>query len=281
MGKKIDSVVYHSAQFFIKNDSNKRKVYLDSVCNSPILWNNGISSDGSMSSFTYLKLTNFIHRIYIDQESLNKIYNKMQESLNKVLLFFNTHKTLPFIGDFDGLLSEMLSFLNHFESRLKTLPDYRETYEKVKHYLQKISGVRDAEDGLYSVYEGDLREAMNYIFVNRDTLTHKEIVHYSGIMINRVLMRNSDGLDSCVAYLRLYVENGLIDNEDESIMTGLVGILDKFTKEIAQDCNMELVMTTRDMAKIGNKLTKYGFKSDGIKYWVNLHKSGRFVTNFD
>lgn len=281
MGKKIDSVVYHSAQFFIKNDSNKRKVYLGSVCNSPLLWNNGISSGGSMSSFTYLKVTNFIHRIYIDQESLNKIYNQMQESLDKVLLSFNTHKTLPFIGDFDGLLSEMLSFLNHFESRLKTRSNYSETYEKVKYYLQEMSGVRDIEDGLYSVYESDLRDAMNYIFVNRDTLTHKEIVHYSGIMINRVLMRNSDGLDSCVAYLRLYLENGLIDKEDESLMAGLVSILDKFSKEIAQDCNMELVMTTRDLAKIGKKLTKYGFKSEGIKYWVDFHKSGRFVTNFD
>lgn len=281
MGKKIDSVVYHSAQFFIKNDSNKRKVYLGSVCNSPLLWNNGISSGGSMSSFTYLKVTNFIHRIYIDQESLNKIYNQMQESLDKVLLSFNTHKTLPFIGDFDGLLSEMLSFLNHFESRLKTRSNYSETYEKVKYYLQEMSGVRDIEDGLYSVYESDLRDAMNYIFVNRDTLTHKEIVHYSGIMINRVLMRNSDGLDSCVAYLRLYLENGLIDKEDELLMAGLVSILDKFSKEIAQDCNMELVMTSRDLAKIGIKLTKYGFKSEGIKYWVDFHKSGRFVTNFD
>ena len=94
-------------------------------------------------------------------------------------------------------------------------------------------------------------------------------------------MRNSDGLDSCVAYLRLYLENGLIDKEDESLMAGLVSILDKFSKEIAQDCNMELVMTTRDLAKIGKKLTKYGFKSEGIKYWVDFHKSGRFVTNFD
>lgn len=281
MCKKIDSVVYHSAQFFVKNDSNKRQVYLDSICNSPLLWNNGISSGGSMSSFTYLKVTNFIHRIYIDQESLNKIYNQMQESLDKVLLFFNTHKTMPFIGDFDGLLSEMLSFLNHFESRLKTRSDYSKTYEKVKYYLQEMSGIRDTEDRLYSVYECDLRDAMNYIFVNRDTLTHKEIVHYSGIMINRVLMRNSDGLDSCVAYLRLYLENGLIDKEDESLMAGLVSILDKFSKEIAQDCNMELVMTTHDLAKIGKKLTKYGFKSKGIKYWVDLHKSGRFVTNFD
>ena len=281
LGKKIDSVVYHSAQFFVKSDSNKRQVFLDSVCESPLLWNNGISSDGSLSSFTYLKVTNFIHRIYFDQESLNKIYKRMQESHDKVLSFFNNHNTIPALGDFDGLLAEMLSFLNHFESRLKTLLDYKETYEKVKHNLQKISGINNAEDGLYSIYEGDLGDAMNYIYVNRDTLTHKEIVHYSGIIINRVLMRNSDGLESCIAYLRLYLENGLIGKEDDVLMMGLVRVLNKFTKEIAQECNMDLVMTTRDMAKIGGRLTKYGLKSDGIKYWINLHKSGRFVTNFD
>ena len=122
---------------------------------------------------------------------------------------------------------------------------------------------------------------MNYIFVNSDTLAHKEIVHYSGIIINRLLMKNSDGLDSCVAYLRLYLEKGLIEKEDEVLMTGLVRILNKFTKEIAQECNMDVVMTTRDMAKIGKKLAKYGFKSEGIEYWVKLHNSNRFVTNFD
>lgn len=281
IGKKMDGVVFHSAQYFVNDESKKRKVFWESVCESPLLWNNGISDEGHISSFVYLNVTRFIHRINIDKSSLNKIYTKLHDSFNEVLDYFDSHKSFPLFGDFDGLLSEMLSFLNHNEKRLATQSDYKETYEKVKTCLQKISGLNNTEDGLYSSYESEFRDALNFIFVNRDTIAHKDVVRYSDIVVNRLLMKNSDGLGTGVAFLRLFLENGLIGKDDETLMNGVVSVLDKYNKEIAQECNMELVMTTSNMARIGKTLEKYGYKSNGIKYWMRLHKSGRFVTNFD
>ena len=280
-GKSIDKVVYKSAQFFVKDDAVKRRVYVDSVCNSPLLWKSGVTPEGHYTSFSYLNVTSFIRRIYLDKNSLLLIYHRLQESLEQLEKFNAAHISFPLLGDVDGLLSEMLSFLNYYRDRLSDMDGFEETCAKAQTMLQEVSGVNNTEEGLLSPYEEELRVALNFIYLNRDTLTHTEISYYVNIIINRVLLRNSDGLDTCVGYLRLFLNDGLIGKDDNALMQALVSVLNRYDKDAAQDCNMNLVMTTRDMAKIGKVLSKYGYISEGIDYWVKLHSSGRFVTNFN
>lgn len=280
LGQSIDKVVYQSAQFFVKDDAAKRKIYIDSVCKSPLLWKSGVTPEGHFTSFTYLELTSFIRRIYLDKGSLYFIFGELRGSLENVEKFIEKHGTLPLLGGLEGLLSEMLSFMNYYKKRLEEIPNFHEVYSQAKKTLQAVSGVKDTEEGLLSIYEEELKEALKYIYVNRDTLSKKEIVSYVNIIVNRVLFRNSDGLDTCTAYLRLFLNEGLIGKDDEAIMKGLVCVLERYNKDIAQKCNMDLVMTTRDMAKIGKTLKKYGYSSNGIDYWIKLQGSGRFVTNF-
>lgn len=280
LGKEINSVVFHSAQFFVKNDVAKRQAFVEAICASPLLWRSGVTEEGHFVSSTFLSLSNFMRRIYIGQVSLTIIYDKLKESLGIVVAFVEKHKTMPFLGDIDGLLAEMESFLNYHKKRLKSQSDYKAVCVSVKSTLQKIRGVKNIEDGLLSIYEGEVVDSLSFILSNRETLSHKDVVRYVGIIVNRVMFRNSDGLDTCIGYLRLFLEEGLVGKDDETIMTGYVDVLDRFTKETAQECNMELVMTTMYLAKIATVLTKYGYSSEGINYWTNFQKSGRFVTNF-
>lgn len=280
MGQKIDEVVFRSAHFFMKDSTEGRRVFVAAVYESPLLWKNGVMGNGGFSSFTYLSISNFARRIYIDQDSLLRFYEKMKVSLNELVAFYDLHKSVPVLGDVDGLLAEMLSFLNYYEKRLQSQDDYVEVRNKVKAYHQEISGLMAVEDGLRSPYEDEVKKALSFIFINRDTIKHKDIVRYMNMVISRVLMKNSDGLDTCVAYLRLYLNEGIISKEDEEIIDGLVQLLDRFTKDVAQECNMELVMTTRDMAKIAKSLSGKGYASRGIEYWIKLQKSGRFYSNF-
>ena len=280
-GKSIDNVVYQSAQFFVKDDQEKRKIYIDSVCNSPLLWQNGIHSDGRFSSFNYLKVTGFMRRIKLDKMSLLTIYDKMKHSLDGIVAFYKKHNTIPAFGDINGLVSEMLSFMNYYKSPLKRTGDFDEVYLKAKMFLKEISGLNDIKDGLLSLYEKDVRDSLDFIYTNRDALAHDEIVSYVNIIINRTLLKNSDGLDTCIAYLRLYMEGGLIGKEDVALMNGLRSVLDRYDKDAAQDSNMNLVMVTRDMAKIGKMLRKIGYSSIGIDYWVTLQASGRFLSVFN
>ena len=237
--------------------------------------------NGGFSSFSYLSITIFVRRIYIDQESLLLLYEKMKGCLNELVAYYDKNKTVPVLGDVDGLLAEMLSFLNYYEKRLLNQEDFANVRDMVTAYHQEISGLISVEDGLHSPYEDELKKALSFVFVNRDTIGHKDLVRYINMIVNRVLMKNSDGLDTCIAYLRLYLYEGLIFKDDAEILDGLVQLLDRFTKDVAQECNMDLVMTTRDMAKIAKALSGKRLASKGIDYWIKLHKSGRFVTNFN
>ena len=72
----------------------------------------------------------------------------------------------------------------------------------------------------------------------------------------------------------------MIGKGDVSLMEGLVSVLNRYDKDIAQECNMNVFMTTRDLSKIGKTLRKFGYESEGIDYWIDLQSSGRFVMNF-
>ena len=151
----------------------------------------------------------------------------------------------------------------------------------MEEYYKKLSGERRIEDGLFSLNGNKLCAALNYIIQNSDTIQHPEMARYVNAVINRVQLKNSDGLDDCLVFLRMCLEERFIGMEDESIIVGFVQILDRYKKEDAQECNMDLVKTTREMARIATMLLKKGQSSPGIEYWIRIHKSGRFVSNFN
>ena len=278
--KIMDKVVYHSSLFFVKDCPLKRRAFVESVCSSPLLWHNGLTANGHLGSFDYLRITDYSRRIYFNQDSLQKMYVKMEDSLHELKTLLQKHRYLPFMGDFDGLLLEMQSFLTFHKKRLMNREDYQDNYDLIKELLSVVNGIKNVEEGLFSLHEDNLREALKFIYKNRESFSQEEIIQYIGIIINRVMMKNSDGLDTCISYLRLYLETKMMGN-DEQLMRRLVSLLDYYTKDIAQSCNMELVMTVRDMAKIAKILVKHGYSSAGITYWMNLYSSNRFRTNFN
>ena len=278
----IDDLAYHASQFFVKDDVQLRRLFVESVCNNPRLWDNGITEGGGFSSQTsFLKLSAFTRRIRFDQNSVILIYNKLKNSANQVLGKIRSCGEIPFLTDFDDLLSEMLTFLNDFKNELEKQDDYKEVYGKISQAYYQLRGVGSIGDGLLSEYDEDVSSSLKFIQGNARSLTRKKLVGYFNLIINRVLMRNSDGLDICIAYLWYFLKEGFITMEDEEVVKGLLHILDRYEKENVQNCNMDLVLTARSCAKIANKLKSKGYVSKGIDYWIGFQKSSRFYCNFN
>lgn len=279
--KAIDDLAYHASQFFVKDDAQLRKLFIESVCNNPRLWGNGITEGGGFSSQAmFLKLSAFTRRIQFNQDAVVLIYNKLKDSANQLLDVIKRHGDIPFLTDFDDLLSEMLTFLNDFKKRLEKQADFNEVYEKVSRSYYQLRGVESIEDGLLSEYVDDVSNSLQYIRTNARSFTHIELLGYFNLIINRVLMRNSDGLHLCIFYLWCFFKDGFITMEDEDVVKGLLYILDRYEKDDVQNCNMDLVVTARHCAKIANKLKAKGYTSKGIDYWISFQKSSRFYCNF-
>ena len=277
----IPDLVYQVSQFFVKEDPEKRLVFVTSICNNPLLWKNGIIGKNGFGDFKYLKLSGYSRRIYIDQLSLILIFEKLKASAKEIMAFKESHSNLFFLSDTDGLLSEMLTFLNNFEERLSKYEGYYEIRDAINRTYQEISGLKNTEDGLLSEYEADINKSLKYIDANRETLNHPELMSYLDIIIKRVMLRNGDGLDLCISYLRYFLKLKLITIEDIDILRGLIRILDRYTKEDLENCNMDLVSAARDLGKIAEFLKEKGFNSEGINYWNLFKKSSRFYSNFN
>lgn len=280
--ERIPNLVYQTTQFFVKDDAKKRQLFIKSVCDNPLLWANGIMADGTgMTDFEYLKLSGFTKRIRFDRASVEDIYGKMKKSADQLLGFVDIHDRMPFLSDVDGLLSEMVTFMNTFKTTLVKQQDYNEVYNKISKAFYEISGFESIETGLLSEYEEELKNSLEFIYSNRGVLSHKKLLDYTNIIVNRVLLRNSDGLDTCIAYLNIFLSQGIITTNDEDAIKGFVRVLDRYKKEDIQQCNMDLVMAARCLAKIAKSLAKEGISSKGIEYWMTFEKSSRFYCNFN
>lgn len=278
--KAIESIVYRASQYFLKDNNEGRSVFIKSICENPLLWNNGVNEDGSYSDSIHLKISEFTRRIYIDQASLIIIFNKLKHSAEDLMSFVERHNDISFFSETDGVLSEMLIFLNYYEKRLQKEKGYYDLRERISQTYQNISGLSSVEDGLLSEYENDVAKSLKYIEANHDIILHKELIRLLNTIINRVLMKNSDGIDLCISYLRIYLQQGIITMEDENLVHGLLRILDHYEKDDVQRCNMDLVVTAIHLGHMAVFLAKKGLSSKGIDYWKRFKKTARFYTNF-
>ena len=277
----ISDLVYQVSQFFVKDDAEKRKVFVKSVCNNALLWGNGVIDDNTMGDFKYLKLSGFMRRVYIDQEALEEIYSKMRNSAGQLTGFIDRHGRAPFFSDVDGLLSEMLTFMNYYKRRLAKEDDYESLYALISQTYYEVSGLRNIEDGLLSPYEEEMIQSIQYMYQNRDVLMRKDIVFNLDMLIKRVLLKNGDGLDTCIAYLSYFLRERLITMDDSQLIDGLMRVVERYTKEDVLECNMDLVLTTRSLGRIADFLKDKGRNSTGIDYWLDFKKKSRFYSNFD
>lgn len=278
---KITNLVYHVSEFFVKDNPEMTAVFVKSICENPLLWKNGVMGDDGYSDFAYLRLSEFTRRIYIDKASLMCIFERLKSSAAELINFTKRHGDAPFFSDTDGLMSEMITFLKHYEQRLYKEKGYYEVLSQISEAYHKISGLGNIEDGLLSEYEDDVKKSIRYIIANKDSLSRKELVQFFDIIINRVMLKNSDGLDFLTGYLWYFLNKKLISIDDERHVNGLLKILDRYEKQDVQECNMDLVMTARYMNKMAVYLSGKGFKSKGIDYWKHFKRTSRFYCNFD
>jgi len=171
--------------------------------------------------------------------------------------------------------------MNYYKRRLAKVADYESLYALISQTFYEVSGLRNIEDGLLSPYEEEMIQSIQFMYQNRDVLMRKDIVFNLDMLIKRVLLKNGDGLDTCIAYLSYFLRERLITMDDSQLIDGLMRIVERYTKEDVLECNMDLVLTTRSLGKIAEFLKDKGQNSTGIDYWLDFKKKSRFYSNFD
>ena len=174
----------------------------------------------------------------------------------------------------------MLIFLERYKDCLGKQADYVEVRERVAEVYQRAVGFPAVEDGLLSVYSEELENALAFMFKNRRALEHSHFLTLLNMILSRIMMFNSDGLDSCLRHVRYFVSDGAVSSSDSGILATIMMMLDKTTPERLRQANSNLAHAANNLTVIANKMEEWGHASPGITFWKEYATKHRFYTNY-
>lgn len=273
---------YRSASYFVApEDAELKGKIARSICDSPLLWKTGVHPDGHYSSRddSFLSITTY-ESLHLPDSAIEAIYKKLKTSLEQISSS-KVFKT-PFyhIISIEEVLLEMLTFLNQNKEVLGMQADYQEVYSRVSEAYKKAVDIHSVEDGLLSIYDNDLNLALDFIGKNRHEMSHDRLKKLMNLLLGRVLMMNSDGLDKSLRFIRFALTDGTISPEDHEQLDSIVMTLDRTDLNRLNACDMNLAHATNNLVAIAKEMSKRGYKSPGISEWISFADNHRFYTNF-
>lgn len=280
--ESFDDVSFKSAQAFIApDDSELQSKMINAICRSPFLWKTGVHEDGHYSSVNaqFLSVTSYNELIF-PEEAIISIYEKLRESVSTIISSKVFDSQFYYIMSLEDVLLEMLTFLHQNWKKLKSQKDYDDVMAKVESIYNRTVDNHSLEDGLLSIYAEELVVALDFIEKNREEFEHGRLVKLIDLILNRILLMNSDGLDRCIRTIRYLLHDGLLTVNDTVEMNLIVMILDRTTPEKLNECNLNLAHATNNLSAIAALMEKRRFESKGITYWKTFVNNKRYYTNF-
>ena len=270
-----------STNFVLPEDSELQQKLIHSIYSSPLLWHSGAHSDGHYSSGdnAFLALSSYKH-IRLSPDDIVAFYGKLKDSLSQIA------SSRVFSSPFYHMISledstlEMLIFLERYKDCLGKQADYVEVREQVAKIYQRAVDFHAVEDGLLSVYSEELENALAFMYKNRRALEHSRFLTLLNLILTRIMMFNSDGLDICLRYMRYFVADGAVSSLDKATHAAIIMMLDKTTPERLTQSNINLAHAANNLTVIANKMEEWGYESSGIAFWKKYATKHRFYTNY-
>lgn len=270
-----------STNFVLPEDPELQKKLIRSIYYSPLLWHTGVHSDGHYSSGdnAFLALSSY-KQIGLSPDDIVAFYGKLKDSLSQITPSRVFGSPFYHMISLEDSTLEMLIFLERYKDCLGKQADYVEVRERVAEVYQRAVGFPAVEDGLLSVYSEELENALVFMFKNRRALEHSHFLTLLNMILSRIMMFNSDGLDSCLRHVRYFVSDGAVSSSDSGILATIMMMLDKTTPERLRQANSNLAHAANNLTVIANKMEEWGHASSGITFWKEYATKHRFYANY-
>lgn len=278
----FNDIAFRASQHFISpRDKSIQKKMREAICNSSFLWISGVYADGHFTSgeSQFLSVTTY-DALRFSKSELVCIYDKLKESVSTIASSKVFESQFYHIMSLEDVLLEMLTFLRQNAKIFSSQPDFDDIIAKVDATYKKTIDNHSLEDCLLSIYENDLCAALGFIGKNKKEIDHPRMMKLINLVLNRVLLMNSDGLDRCLRTLRYFIQDGVISIDDKEQLNLMIMILDRATPEKLNACNLNLAHATNNLSAIASILAQKGFGSAGITYWSKFANNKRYFTNF-
>lgn len=282
--EEFDDVSYSSSLHFISTSSSLEAALKEkltrSISKNPLLWQTGISSDGHASSGAqFLHLSTYSVLSFSDATTIT-IYKKLKDSLSLIQSCHVFDSRFYHLMPLEDVLLEMQTFLHQHRDSLDKQSDFVEVNNLVAQFYKRTLDYHSVEDGLLSKYDVELESALKFLYRNRHEMERIRMIKLVNLVLHRLLMMNSDGLDKCLRYVRFLLEDGSLTQDDQEQMEVLVMILNRVTPDKLNTCNLNLAHATNNLSSIAQQLLQKGYDSSGIRFWQEYPNRNRYYSSY-
>ncbi|KAA6329562.1 hypothetical protein EZS27_021644 [termite gut metagenome] len=269
--------IWHVILFFAKRDSIRIAIK-NGIIENAKLWHTGINGNSISSQHSFISL-HLIDKKYSKNGGIEwntseceAIYNKLKENFTEIERV-STKNERDFIN-FRSILEEMNYFLANEKPKLKNISDYDVISEEVKRLYHQERRYETIKSALLSDDHSTIVWALSELFY--------DIYYISGIekrideinlLVNKILMKKSPGLEECIIYLSNLLKNRKNDNTLTALSSILCLILDEYNEEYP---NVEKPFLHQNMIQIAEVLEDWGIKHSGIEKWLEIKAISKF-----
>lgn len=260
--------------WFSKKSGKQEQFVKQMILENEKLWNDGITEDRA-SSPNFIQLSSLKKMVNWGDEDIKTIYQKLKKSFRNVIDNGWYQESLEdFFLSYVNLFQEMLWFIRDNERVLSQETDITDIKSEIKNKLWGGIGCKDimeallSDDGLKVQY--GLYELVDEIAISARDKFQKEI----NLLIDRILFKREEGLQSCLDYLVYILSNFYKENIPEDLAEKLMSIVQLYRKETLQNLELNVPDAAEYLIQISEFLVKRNYSPD--TYWSDLKKSGRF-----
>ena len=260
--------------WFSKKNGKQEQFVKQVIFESKKLWNNGITENGA-SFPNFIQLSSLKETVDWEDDDIKTIYKKLKESFNKVINSGWYEESLkdPLLS-YVTLFREMLWFIRDNEKVLSQETDIKDLESEIKSKLSEGIGCKNIIEALLSDDKSVVVEGLTLLDyeINRNGIG--EFQNSIDLLIDRILFKRKEGLQSCLDYLVYVLSNFYKENIPEGLAEKLMSIVQLYRKETLQNLELNVPVAAHYMIQISEFLVKCNYSPD--TYWSDFKESGRF-----
>ena len=260
--------------WFSKKSGKQEQFVKQVILESKKLWNNGITENGA-SFPNFIQLSSLKETVNWGDEDIKTIYQKLKKSFRNVIDsgWYQGSLKDPLLN-YVTLFREMLWFIRDNEKVLSQEPDIKDLESEIKSKLWEGIGCKNIIEALLSDDKSVVVEGLTLLDyeINRNGIG--EFQNSIDLLIDRILFKLKEGLQSCLDYLVYILSNFYKENIPEDLAEKLMNIVKVYRKETLQNLELNVPVAAHYMIQISEFLVKRNYSPD--TYWSDFKESGRF-----
>ncbi|MAU14054.1 MAG: hypothetical protein CMH46_00755 [Muricauda sp.] len=257
--------------YFSTDDNDTRYKIKTAIIKNKKLFNAGFTKNSLRMGADFIEISKFTNTkapeyISWSTTEAKEIFKRLLSELKKIDGYSGKSG-----HDFISILSEMQTFLNREQSKIKDVKEYNMAREKVDSLYIQSRGYESLSDGIISTENTDVVWALSELsslMYQKNSIQGLELEISS--LLNKVLLQSEPSLEACLNYFASWLNDEQLSNGFKKYDEIILKILKRYSDNELQEFDKPFVY--EQLVGIANTLSNWGMIDDSIEHWKTIEK---------